>query len=144
VVTPGSPLQWWDGYAVAFLLTCLVELPAYLLAFTTLGWCRLRPSPRRPLTVVSALGVGLAVNLITHPVLWAVARRLSGPADLLVAELGVAVVEGLLIFAVVQTRRSEDESRSSRLRWSLLTAVGVNTLSLLVGLVVLPLLIEGA
>jgi hypothetical protein len=141
VVTPGSPLQWWDGYLVAFLLTCAVELPAYLLAFTTLGWCRLRPNPRRPLTLLSALSVGLAVNLITHPLLWTVARRLSGPADLLVAELGVAVVEGLLIFVIVQTRRAEDESRASRLRWSLLTAVGVNTLSLLVGLVGLPLLI---
>jgi hypothetical protein len=141
VVTPGSPLQWWDGYLVAFLLTCAVELPAYLVAFSTLGWCRLRPNPRRPLTVLSALGLGLAVNLITHPLLWTVARRLGGPADLLVAELGVAVVEGLLIFVIVQTRRAEDESRASRLRWSLLTAVGVNTLSLLVGLVVLPLLI---
>ena len=141
MVTPGSPLQWWDGYLVAFLLTCVVELPAYLLAFTTLGWCRLRPSPRRPLTVLSALGVGLAVNLITHPLLWTVARELSGPADLLVAELVVAVVEGLLIFVIVQTRRAEDESRASRMRWSMLTAVGVNTLSLLVGLVVLPLLI---
>jgi hypothetical protein len=141
VVTPGSPLQWWDGYLVAFLLTCAVELPAYLVAFSTLGWCRLRPNPRRPLTVLSALGLGLAVNLITHPLLWTVARRLDGPADLLMAELGVAVVEGLLIFVVVQTRRAEDESRASRLRWSLLTAVGVNTLSLLVGLVVLPLLI---
>ena len=141
MVTSGSLLQWWDGYPVAFLLTCLVELPAYLVAFTTLGWCRLRPNPRRPLTVPSALGIGLAVNLVTHPVLWTVARRLSGPAELLVAELGVAVVEGLLIFVVVQTRRGEDESRSSRLRWSLLTALGVNTLSLLVGLVLLPLLI---
>jgi hypothetical protein len=140
VVTPDSPLQWWDGYLVAFLLTCLVELPAYLLAFTTLGWCRLRPSPQRPLTVLTALGVGLAVNLITHPLLWTVARRLGGPADLLVAELVVAVVEGLLIFLIVRTRRPEDESRASRMRWSMLTAVGVNTLSLLVGLVVLPVL----
>jgi hypothetical protein len=144
VVTPDSPLQWWDGYLVAFLLTCLVELPAYLLAFTTLGWCRLRPSPQRPLTVLTALGVGLAVNLITHPVLWTVARQLSGPAELLAAELAVAAVEGLLVFVVVQARRTEDESRFSRLRWSLLTAVGVNTLSLLVGLVLLPLLMAPA
>jgi hypothetical protein len=144
VVTPGSPLPWWDGYGLAFLLTCVVELPAYLLAFTTLGWCRLQPSPRRPLTLLSAVGVGLAVNLVTHPVLWTVARQLNGPADLLVAELAVAAVEGLLIFVVVQARRTEDESRLSRLRWSLLTAVGVNTLSLLVGLVVLPLLIARA
>jgi len=94
--------------------------------------------------VLSAVGVGLAVNLITHPVLWTVARQLSGPAELLVAELAVAAVEGLLIFVVVQARRTEDESRFSRLRWSLLIAVGVNTLSLLVGLVVLPLLMAPA
>ena len=139
MVTPGSPLLWWDGFAVAFLLTCLVELPAYVLAFVTLGWCRFGPSPQRPMSLLSALGVALAVNLITHPLLWAVARGLSGPGELLIAELGVAVVEGLLIFAVALARRGE-ESRASRLRWSLLTAVGVNTLSLLVGLVVLPLL----
>jgi hypothetical protein len=139
VVTPGSPLLWWDGFAIAFVLTCAVELPSYALAFVTLGWCRAQPSPGRPLTVLSALGVGLAVNLITHPVLWAVARGLSGPGVLLVAELAVAAVEGLLIFLVVLQRRGE-ESWASRLRWSMLTAVGVNTLSLLVGLVVLPLL----
>ena len=136
----GSPLLWWDGFAVGLLLTCLIELPAYVFAFVTLGWCRLRASPLWPLTMRSALGLALAINLITHPMFWAVARRLDGPAELLAAELGVAVLEGLLIFAVVQARRGED-SRSSRLRWSLLTAVGVNTLSLLVGLVVLPLLI---
>ena len=140
MVTPGSPLLWWDGFAVAFLLTCVVEVPAYLLTFVTLGWCRFGPSPQRPMSLLSALGVALAVNLITHPLLWAIARGLSGPGELLVAELGVAVVEGLLIFAVALARRGE-ESRASRLRWSLLTAVGVNTLSLLVGLVVLPMLI---
>jgi hypothetical protein len=139
VVTPGSPLLSWDGFVVAFVLTCVVELPAYVLVFVTLGWCRVEPSAGRTLTVPSALGVGLAVNLITHPVLWAVGRRLSGPSELLVAELCVAAVEGLLIFLVVLQRRG-DESWASRLRWSLLTAVGVNTLSLLVGLVVLPLL----
>ncbi len=139
MVTPGSPLLWWDGFAVAFVLTCLVELPAYLLAFVTVGWCRFGPSPQRPMTVLSGLGVALAVNLITHPLLWTVARALNGPGELLVAELAVAVVEGLLIFAVALARRDE-ESRASHLRWSLLTAVGVNTLSLLVGLVVLPLL----
>jgi hypothetical protein len=140
VTTSGSPLLWWEGFPVAFVLTCVIELPAYVLAFATLGWCRLRPSARRPLTVLSALGLGLAVNLLTYPVLWAVSLRLSGPVELLVAQLCVAVVEGLLIFAVVLARRG-DETWPSRLRWSLLTAVGVNTLSLLVGLVVLPQLI---
>ena len=136
---PGSPLLWWDGFPVAFLLTCLIELPGYVLAFVTVGWCPLRPSAGRPLTARTALGLALAINLLTHPVFWAVSRRLDGPAQLLVAELGVAVAEGLLIFAVVHARRGE-ESRASRLRWSLLTAVGINTLSLLVALLVLPLL----
>lgn len=140
MVTSGSPLLWWDGFGVAFVLTCLVELPAYLLAFATLGWYQVRPSPQRPLTLLSALGIGLAVNLITHPMLWAVARGLDTPVELLFAELAVAVVEGTVIFAVVRVRRGE-ESLTSRLRWSLLTALGVNTLSLLVGLVVLPLVI---
>jgi hypothetical protein len=137
---PDSLLLWWHGFAVAFVLICLIELPAYLLAFTTLGWCRHRPSASRQLTVLTGLGLGLAINLLTHPVFWAVASGMNGPAELLVAELGVAVAEGLLIFAVVPALRGE-ESRASRLRWSMLTAVGVNTLSLLVGLVVLPLLI---
>jgi hypothetical protein len=78
---PGSSLPWWDGFAVAFVLTCVIELPAYVLAFVTLGWCRLRPSARRPLTVLTALGLSLAINLLTHPMFWAVARRLDGPAD---------------------------------------------------------------
>lgn len=131
-------LAWaWDGFPVAFALTCVIELPAYVLAFAALGWCRPRPSPHRPLTILTALGVGLAVNLITHPVLWNVALRLRDPGQLLLAELVVAVVEGLVIFSVVLRRRGR-ESVANRLVWSLTSAVGVNTLSLLVGLVLLP------
>ena len=55
------------------------------------------------------------------------------------AELAVALLEGLLIFVVVQRRRGPD-TRAGGLGWSLLSAVGVNTLSLLVGLLVLPLI----
>jgi hypothetical protein len=60
---------------------------------------------------------------------------------LLAGELGVALVEGLLIFLVVLRRRGR-ESPASRLVWSLLSALGVNTLSLLVGLVLLPLILR--
>ena len=63
MVAPGSPLLWWDGFVVAFVLTCVVELPAYLLTFVTLGGCRVGPYPQQPMTVPSAL----AVTLITHP-----------------------------------------------------------------------------
>jgi hypothetical protein len=131
---PGSesPLLWWYGFPIAFSLTCMIELPAYLGAFASLGWCR-----RGALTCGSALGLALAANLISHPLLWVLSLRLDETAHLVWAEVGVAVLEGLMIFAVVQRRRI-GETRAGRLGWSLLCAVGVNTLSLLVGLVVLP------
>jgi hypothetical protein len=141
VVTPESPLLWWNGFPVAFALTCVIELPVYLLAFAALGWSRARPSPHRPLTIRTALGLALAVNCITHPALWAVSLRQREPGRLLIAEFGVALVEGLLIFLVVLRRRGR-ETAASRLKWSLMSALGVNTLSLLVGLVLLPLIIS--
>lgn len=73
--------------------------------------------------------------------LWAVTVRRPQPDRLLAAELGVALVEGLLIFLVVLRRRGR-ESRASRLVWSLLSAFGVNSLSLLVGLMLLPLILR--
>ena len=33
VLPPGSPLLCWNGFPVAFALTCVIELPAYLGAF---------------------------------------------------------------------------------------------------------------
>ena len=53
----------------------------------------------------------------------------------------MALVEGLLVFLVVLRRRGR-ETPVSRLTWSVLTALGVNTLSLLVGLVLLPSMIN--
>jgi hypothetical protein len=134
-------LLWWNGFPVAFALTCVIELPVYLLAFAALGWCRSRPSPHRPLTIRTALALALAVNCITHPVLWAVAVGRPEPSRLVAAELGVVLVEGLLIFLVVLRRRGR-ETAVSRLSWSLLSALGVNTLSLLVGLVLLPVILR--
>ena len=141
VLTPSSPLLWWEGFPVAFVLTCAVELPAYVLAFAALGWCRPRPSPHRPLTVLTALGLALGINLITYPVLWAVSLQLGRTGELLVAELAVALVEALLIFLVVRRRRGRD-SAGNRLGWSVMSAVGINTLSLLVGLVLLPTIVS--
>jgi hypothetical protein len=141
VISPESPLLWWNGFPVAFALTCVIELPVYLLAFAALGWCRSRPSPHRPLTYWTALALALAVNCITHPVLWAITVRQSQPGRLLAAELGLAVVEGLLIFLVV-LRRPGREMPVSRLSWSLVSALGVNTLSLLVGLLLLPVILR--
>jgi hypothetical protein len=142
VISPESPLLWWNGFPVAFALTCVIELPVYLLAFAALGWCRSRPSPYRPLTYWTALALALAVNCVTHPVLWAITVRQSQPGgQLLAAQLGLAVVEGLLIFLVV-LRRPGREMPVSRLSWSLVSALGVNTLSLLVGLLLLPVILR--
>lgn len=142
MLPPGSPLLWWSGYPVAFLLTCLIEVPVYLAAFSTLGWWRRPPDPRRPLTLRSAALLALGLNLMTHPLLWLVALRLSTTVQLMLAELVVALVEGLVIFAVVVRRKGRD-TRLNRFGWSMLISLGVNTLSLLVGLVTLPAIILG-
>ncbi len=79
------------------------------------------------------------MNLISHPMLWAVSLNLTEAAQLIMAEVAVAGLEGLLIFAMVQ-RDPGPDTRAVRFGWSLLCAVGVNALSLLVGLLVLPLI----
>jgi hypothetical protein len=142
VLAPESPLRWWFGFPMALLLTCVIEVPAYLGAFWTLGWCRSRPSPFRPLTTRSALALALAVNLISHPLLWMISLRHDRTGQLITAEMCVAVIEGMLIFAVVALRPGTD-TRLSRLGWSLLTALGVNTLSLLIGMISLPAILNG-
>ena len=58
--------------------------------------------------------------------LWTVSLRYSRSGQLIIFETCVALVEGLLIFALVGLRPST-ESRLSRFGWSLLTALGVNT-----------------
>jgi hypothetical protein len=141
MVGPDSPLLSWYGFPIAFLLTCAIEVPAYLAAFWSLGWCRTRPSEYRPLTIRAALALTLLVNLISHPLLWIAAQRYDRIGQLIIAETCVAFLEGLLIFAVI-SRRPGTESRLNRLGWSLLTALGVNTLSLLVGLITLPAMIN--
>jgi len=137
VLALDSPLRWWYGFPIALLLTCVIEVLAYLAAFWTLGWCRSRPSPFRPLTTGSALALALAVNLISHPLLWMISLRYDRTGQLITAEMCVAVIEGMLIFAVVALRPGTD-TRLSRLGWALLTALGVNTLSLLIGMITLP------
>ena len=121
-----SPLMWWDGFAVGFAVTCVIELPVYLATFAALGL--LRPAGR--LRRQDGLGLALAVNLISHPLLWLVAGRIVGSGPLLLAELGVVVVEGLIIAVV--TRRPAV---------AILVALVANGLSTAVGLVAMPLLI---
>jgi hypothetical protein len=87
----------------------------------------------------TALALSLLLNLISHPLLWMAALRCDRSGQLIIVEACVALLESLLIFAVVSLRPGT-ESRPSRLAWSLLTAL--NTLSLLVGLITLPAMIN--
>jgi hypothetical protein len=134
VLPADSPLLWWGGFPIGFALTCVVELPAYLATFWALGWLQ----TGGPLTMGRSLRLGLAVNLVvTHPTLWLVgltlgaAGRLSS-TTLGAAELGVVFLEGLAIALV--TRRPG---------WSMVVALGVNGLSVVVGLLVLPVVTAG-
>jgi hypothetical protein len=135
-----SVLLFWHGFLVGYALTCAIEVPAYLGAFASLGWVR---RERGALSRRSAIGLALGINLITFPPLWAFALRTPGIGALLLAELAVAGVEGALIFAVVRRRGRHPEGWGSRLAWCGMIAVGVNALSLLVGLLALPLLTSG-
>ena len=54
----------------------------------------------------------------------------------------MAVLEALFIFLESCVGAPGRPSAGNRLGWSLMSAVGVNTLSLLVGLVVLPTLVR--
>ena len=86
---------------------------------------------------MTGLGLALAVNLITHPLLWWLSLDFDGPQQLIMAEAAVALVEGLVIFAVVRHRRGTD-SLVNRFGWSMMIAFGVNALSLLIGLLIMP------
>jgi hypothetical protein len=81
------------------------------------------------------------VNVTNHPLLWMISSRYDRTGQLITSETCVAVIEGMLIFAVVALRPGTD-TRLSRLGWSLLTALGVSTLSLLNGLITLPAILN--
>ena len=102
-----------------------------------LDWCGRGRRPDRSLSLLTGLGLALAVNLITHPLLWWLALDFDRPLELIMAELVVALVEGLVIFAVVRHRRGSD-SLVNRFGWSMMAAFGVNALSLLLGLLIMP------
>jgi len=86
-----------------------------------------------------AAALALGVNLVSHPALWAVGLQMSNASSLLLAETAVAALEGFAIFLV--TTRARVDQAAGRLRWSMLTAGGVNALSLVVGVVAWPVLV---
>lgn len=85
------------GYLGAFALTCAVELPVYCALLMVLA--------RIP--AYAAVGLGLAVNVVTHPLLWlafdAIARMPYAAAFGL-AELAVCTVEWVLLAVALRRR----------------------------------------
>lgn len=110
---------------IAFGLTCLVEVPLFVLGCRALGW--IGPKPGRVLHLWQALLLGLGVNLLSHPLLWMVASNLpasSYSAWFLLAEAGVVLLEALVVWLVV--RRDPG--------WVVLLCLGTNTASVVTGL----------
>jgi len=136
MVAPWSLVAFWDAFLVGLAITCAVEVPAYLGAFAAVGWVK---RDRGPLNRWSAIAKAIVVNVITVPFLWRFVLRGPDPGALLLAVLGVAAIEGALIFAVVRRRGKYPEGRGNRMLWCATIAIGVNALSLLVGLRALPL-----
>ncbi|HET9649431.1 MAG TPA: hypothetical protein VFP34_14545 [Microlunatus sp.] len=96
-----SVLTWWAGWIPAFVLTCAIEVPVYLLV---LGLAGLTGGEQARITRAQAALTAVGVNVATHPLFWAIALELDDMAGLVMAELAVIVVEGLLLFAVLRQR----------------------------------------
>lgn len=95
--------DWWGfggTYASAFVLTWLIETIVYLAAFSLSGL--FEPDPDRRLTIRRALLLVLAVNLVSHPLLWLVASSVDGLGVVLIGEVAVVLLEGTLIGLVLR------------------------------------------
>ncbi len=134
-----SVLAWWGWFLPAFALTFIIELPAYLLGWASLGW--LRRGAGAALQPVPAIGLVLLLNLITHPLLWFASG--AAPGFLVIFELAVVAIEGLVVALLIR-RRIRLQRRGSRARpeWSWLVALGANALSVLAGMVALRLIMD--
>ncbi|MGH3095411.1 MAG: hypothetical protein ACRDMV_05350 [Streptosporangiales bacterium] len=86
-----------SGYLDAFALTCAVELPVYCALLMLLA--------RVP--AYAAVGLGLAVNVVTHPLLWLAfdgAGRVPYVAAFGVGELAVCAAEWALLAVSLRRR----------------------------------------
>lgn len=114
-------------YLLALGLTCLVEVPLFAVGVRALGWIG-TSGDRKGLRWWQAVVLAVVINLVTHPVLWTVALRLTSTGGLLLAETGVVVIEAAVTWLVVRREPG----------WALLLCLGTNAASLLIGLLVLP------
>jgi hypothetical protein len=99
----------------ALLLTLAVEVPLYVLALTALRFA----------TAGRAVLLGVAVNLLTHPLLWWSLAPSPSAGALWGAEAAVVVAEAAVLW--LATRRDP--------ALLLVASLGANAASLLIGLV---------
>jgi hypothetical protein len=117
-----------SAYVSAFALTWLTETMIYLAAFTSLGW--IGSDASRRLTIPQALVLVLGVNLLSHPLLWTLATAWDSTTAVVLAEVGVVLLEGTLI-ALVLCRRWHRQAR-----WAYAAALLANACSFGIGLLV--------
>lgn len=111
-----------SGYPAALALTLAVELPVYAITLQSLLGLR----------AAAALTLAVAVNLVTHPIVWWVLGVVGGirggyEVALLPVELGALASEAAMLWAVL--RREP--------RVLLAVAVAANAASFLIGLILL-------
>ena len=103
-------------WPAAFAVTLLVEVPVYLAALTLVAGIRVR----------TAVGLSVAVNAVSHPLLWFLlvpGLGAPGATAVLVAEAIVLVGEAMALMVVLRRH----------LVVLVVTAVVANGLSLLIG-----------
>ncbi|MFC7621812.1 hypothetical protein [Microlunatus sp. GCM10028923] len=131
-------LSWSGGLLPAFVLTCAIEIPGYLLGWATLGWLGRQVVLRVPAAVLLVI----VVNLATHPLLWLTAAAL--PWLIIPLELLAVAIEGLIVALVVRHRSARFGAPAPWAGpvWAWPVALGVNALSVLAGSALLSLIMD--
>ena len=111
-------------WAIAYLMTCAVEVPLVIALVRSLGW--------RAWRAPGAFTMAWVLQF-THPVLWLI--RPDGVLPLVVAEAAIVVVEGCALWWWTVTRADEPRTRAT-LERALLVALIANAASFLLGLAV--------
>lgn len=127
----GEALRFGGGYVPAFALTWVIETIVYLAALNALGL--LAAGPKRRLTPLRAVLLVLAINLLTHPLLWWFATSMVGFGAVLLGEVAVVCVEGTIIALVLRGDWC----------WAYLAATLANAVSFLAGLLLLQPILSG-
>ncbi len=119
-------LSYYQLWALAFVLTQLVETPLYTWALTRLGTRPRWLGGRGPLPWPARVGLGFLASLLTHPVVWFVWPLLISPSEhypqfVFAAECFAVLSEAALLWCC-------------GLRWALPVSLAVNMASVSAGL----------